>query len=61
MGALTNDIIDIVEKCRTKNEVKPQHIAKLTQLGVPMTKICQSIDAYVLSDIVIDYAFKKDL
>lgn len=61
MGILTNDIIDIVEKCRRMNEVKPQHIARLTQLGVPMTKICQSIDAYVLSDIVIDYALEKDL
>ena len=61
MGTLTNDIIDIVEKCRRMNEVKPQHIVRLTQLGVPMTKICQSIDAYVLSDIVIDYALEKDI
>lgn len=61
MGALTNDIIDIVEDCRRMNEVKPQHIARLTQFGVPMSKICQSIDAYVLSDIVIDYALEKDL
>lgn len=61
MGKLTNDIIDIVERCRTKNEVKPQHLARLTQLGVPMSKICQSIDAYMLSDIVINYALEKDL
>lgn len=61
MGTLTNDIIDIVEKCRRMNEVKPQHLAKLTQLGVPMTEICKSIDAYVLSDIAIDYALEKDL
>lgn len=61
MGTLTNDIIDIVERCRTENEVNPQDIARLTQLGVPMSKICQSIDAYVLSDIVIDYALEKDL
>lgn len=61
MGKLTNDIIDIVERCRTKNEVKPQHLAKLTQLGVPMTEICKSIDAYVLSDIVIDYALRNNL
>jgi hypothetical protein len=43
------------------NEVKPQHLAKLTQLGVPMTEICKSIDAYVLSDIVIDYALRNNL
>lgn len=58
---LTNDIIDIVEGCRTTNEVKPQALARLTQLGVPMTEICKSIDAYVLSDIVIDYALRNNL
>lgn len=61
MGMLINDIIIIVENFRKEDEVKPQHIAKLTQLGVPMTEICKSIDAYVLSDIVIDYAIRNDL
>ena len=43
------------------DEVKPQVLARLTQLGVPMTEICKSIDAYVLSDIVIDYALRNNL
>lgn len=61
MGVLTNDIIDIVENCRRVNEVKPQALARLTQLGIPMTEICKSIDAYVLSDIVVDYALRNNL
>lgn len=61
MGILTNDIFSIVAECCTKNEVKPQDIAKLTQLGVPMTRICQSIDVYALSDIVMDYALRNNL
>jgi hypothetical protein len=61
MGTLTNDIINIVENCRRMNEAKPQDIARLTQLGVPMTEICKSIDVYVLYDIVIDYALRNNL
>ena len=61
MGILTNDIIDIVENFRKEGEVKPRDLARLTQLGVPMTEMCKSIDAYVLSDIVIDYALRNNL
>lgn len=61
MGILTNDIISIVENFRKEDEVKPQDIARLTQLGVPMTEICKSIDIYALSDIVVDYAIRNNL
>lgn len=61
MGILTNDIIDIVENFRKEGEVKPRDLARLTQLGVPMTEMCKSIDIYSLSDIVVDYAIINDL
>lgn len=61
MGVLTNDIIDIVENFRKESEVKPRDIARLTQLGIPMTEMCKSIDIHALSDIVIDYALRNNL
>ena len=61
MGTLTNDIIDIVDNFRKEGEVKPRDIVRLTQLGVPMTEMCKSIDIHALSDIVVDYALEKDL
>lgn len=61
MGILTNDIISIVENFRKEGEVKPLDMARLTQLGVPMTEMCKSIDIQVLSDIVVDYAIRNNL
>ena len=61
MGILTNDIISIVENFRKEGEVKPLDIARLTQLGVPMTEMCKSINILALSDIVVDYAIRNNL
>lgn len=61
MGILTNDIIDIVENFRKESEVKPQDIARLTQLGVPMSVMLKSMDISMLSDIVVDYALRNNL
>ena len=61
MGILTNDIISIVENFRKEGEVKPLDMARLTQLGVPMTEMCKSIDIQALSDIVVDYALRNNL
>ena len=56
-----NDIISVVENFRKEGEVKPLDIARLTQLGVPLTEMCKSIDIQSLSDIVVDYALRNDL
>ena len=61
MGILTNDIISVVENFRKEGEVKPIDIARLTQLGVPMTEMCKSIDVWSLSDIVVGYALRNNL
>lgn len=61
MGILMNDIISVVESFRKEGEVKPLDIARLTQLGVPMTEMCKSIDIQALYDIVVDYALRNNL
>lgn len=61
MGILTNDIISVVENFRKEGEVKPIDIARLTQLGVPLTEMCKSIDIQSLSDIVVDYTLRNNL
>ena len=56
-----NDIISVVENFRKEGEVKRLDIARLTQLGVPLTEMCKSIDIQSLSDIVVDYALRNNL
>ena len=56
-----NDIISVVENFRKEGEVKPLDIARLRQLGVPLTEMCKSIDIQSLSDIVVDYALRNNL